>query len=301
MPSNLPSPLTSFIGRQREIEEVKRLLATARLLTLTGAGGSGKTRLAFHVGAEVLPAYADGVWAVEFASLPDPRLVPQTAATALGVPEHPGRSLTESLIQYLRARSALLVFDNCEHLVSACAALADALLRGCPTLRILATSREGLRVAGEVTYLVPPLSLPDADLLPPLQSLLQYEAVRLFAERAASHRPGFAVTDGNASTVVRVCRRLDGMPLAIELAAARVRVLTVEQIAARLDDRFHLLTGGSRTALPRHQTLRAAVDWSYDLLSAQERALLRRLSTFAGGWTLEAAEAICPGDGIETA
>jgi len=301
MPSNLPSPLTSFIGRQREIEEARRLLANVRLLTLTGAGGSGKTRLAFQVGAAVLSEYADGVWVVEFAPLSDPHLVPQAAATALGVPEHPGRSLTESLVDYLRARSVLLLFDNCEHLVPACASLADALLRGCPTLRILATSREGLRVAGEMTYLIPPLSLPDPGRLPPLETVMQYEAVRLFAERAASHRSGFKVTDDNASTVVRVCRRLDGMPLAIELAAARLRVLAVEQIAARLDDRFRLLTGGSRTALPRHQTLRAAMDWSYDLLSAQEQALLRRLSAFAGGWTLDAAEAICPGDGIAAA
>ena len=301
MPSNLPSPLTSFIGRQREIAETRRLLATTRLLTLTGVGGSGKTRLAFQVGTEALQEYPDGVWAVEFAPLSDPHLVPHAAASALGVPEHPGRSLTESLVHYLRARSVLLLFDNCEHLVSACAALADALLRGCPTLRILATSREGLRVAGELISLVPPLSLPDSSRLPPLESLMQYEAVRLFAERAAFNQPGFAVTDRNASTVVHVCHRLDGMPLAIELAAARVRVLTVEQIAARLDDRFRLLTGGSRTALPRQQTLRAAMDWSYDLLAEQERALLRRVSVFAGGWTFEAAQAICPGDGIEAA
>ena len=299
MLSNLPSPLTSFIGRERAIAEVRRLLATTRLLTLTGAGGSGKTRLAFQVGAQMMEEYPDRVCAVEFAPLSDPQLVPQAAISALGVPEHPGQSLTESLIHFLRPRSALLLLDNCEHLVPACAALADALLRGCPTLRILATSRERLGVAGELTFLVPPLSLPESDRLPPLESLMQYEAVRLFAERAAFNLPGFAITDSNASAVVQVCHRLDGMPLAIELAAARVRVLTVEQIAARLDDRFQLLTGGSRTVLPRHRTLQAAMDWSYDLLPEPERALLRRLSVFAGGWTFEAAEAICSGDGIE--
>ena len=299
MLSNLPSPLTSFIGRQREIGEVRRLLATTRLLTLTGAGGSGKTRLALQFGAEALQEYAGDVWAVEFAPFSDPRLVPQATASALSVPEHPGWSLAESLIHYLRPRLALLLFDNCEHLVEACAALADALLRGCSALRILATSRESLRVPGELTFLVPPLSLPEPNRLPPLESLMRYEAVRLFVERAAFNQPGFTLTDSNASTVVQLCHRLDGMPLAIELAAARVRVLTLEQIAARLDDRFRLLTGGSRTVLLRHQTLRAAMDWSYGLLSERERALLRRLSVFAGGWTLEAAEAVCSGEGIE--
>ena len=301
MPSNLPSPLTSFIGRQLEIAEIKRLLATTRLVTLTGAGGSGKTRLAFQIGTDALHEYPDGVWAVEFAPLSDRDLVPQAAASALGIPEQPGRSLTESLVHYLRGRSALLLFDNCEHLVSACAALADDLLRGCPAVRIVATSREGLRVPGELTYLVPPLSLPDSNRPPQVESLMEHEATRLFAARAAFNRPGFAVTEGNASSVAHVCRRLDGMPLAIELAAARVRVLTVEQIAARLDDRFRLLTGGSRTALPRQQTLRAAMDWSYDLLAERERTLLRRLSVFAGGWTFEAAQTICPGDGVEAA
>jgi predicted ATPase/DNA-binding CsgD family transcriptional regulator len=301
MPSNLPSPLTSFIGRQRELGEARRLLATTRLLTLTGAGGSGKTRLALQLGAEVLQEYPGGVWVVEFAPFSDPHLVPQATASALSVPERPGWSLTESLVHYLRARSSLLLFDNCEHLIEACAALADVLLRGSPTLRILATSRESLRVPGELTFLVPPLSLPDSDQLPPLERPMQYEAVRLFVERATFHQPGFTLTDGNASTLVHVCHRLDGMPLAIELAAARVRVLTLEQIAARLDDRFRLLTGGSRTVLPRHQTLQAAMDWSYDLLSERERALFRRVSVFAGGWTLDAAEAICSGDGIEAA
>lgn len=301
MTSNLPSALTSFIGRRREIAELRQRLATTRLLTLTGAGGAGKTRLAYELGTEVSQEYADGVWAVEFAPLSDPHLVPQATASVLGVPEHPGRSLTESLVHYLRARAVLLLFDNCEHLIPACAALAEALLRGCPALRVLATSRERLGVAGELRFVVPPLSLPDPAHLPPPENLMQSEAVRLFVDRAALHQPGFALTDDNASPVVEVCRRLDGMPLAIELAAARVRVLTVDQIAARLNSRFRLLTGGSRTVLRRHETLQAAMDWSYDLLTDQERALLRRLSVFAGGWTLEAAEAICPGQGLEAA
>jgi predicted ATPase/DNA-binding CsgD family transcriptional regulator len=298
MTSNLPSPLTSFIGRQREIAELRRLLPTTRLLTLTGPGGSGKTRLAYEVGAGSLPEYQDGVWAVEFAALSDPDLVPQVTAAALGVAEQPGRGLTDALVHHLHGRSALLLFDNCEHLIPACAALAHALLAGCPALRILATSRETLGIAGELRFPVPSLSLPDPARLPPVEGLMDYEAVRLFVERAAFQQPAFTLTGGNAGTVVDVCRRLDGMPLAIELAAARVRVLSVEQIDDRLASRFRLLTGGSNTALRRQQSLRAAMDWSHDLLSAEERALLRRLSVFAGGWTLEAAEAVCAGEGI---
>lgn len=297
---NLPAQLTSFVGRERELAEVKRLLAGTRLLTLTGAGGGGKTRLALEVAREVLEEYADGVWLVELASLSDPDLVPQAVGSALGVPEQPGRSVTESLVRYLRPRVVLLLVDNCEQLVSGCATLADALLRGCPALRILATSREGLRIAGELTYPVPPLSVPDPNDRPAVESVVRYEAVRLFAERASFHKPGFSVTHNNAPAVVQVCHRLDGMPLAIELAAARVKALTVDEIASRLDDRFRLLTGGSRAALPRHQTLRAAIDWSYDLVSEQERALWRRASVFAGGWTVEAAESICSGDDVET-
>jgi predicted ATPase/DNA-binding CsgD family transcriptional regulator len=298
---NLPAPLTSFVGRERELAEVKRLLAGTRLLTLVGAGGCGKTRLALQAAREVLEEYADGVWLVDLASLSDPDLVPQAVASALSVSEQPGRSVTESLVRYLRPKVVLLLVDNCEHLVSGCAILADALLRGCPALRILATGQEGLRIGGELAYPVPSLSVPDPDDRPSVNRVMQYEAVRLFAERASFHQPGFSVTDENAAGVAQVCHRLDGMPLAIELAAARVKALTVEQIASRLDDRFRLLTGGSRVALPRHQTLRAAMDWSYDLLSEQERALWRRVSVFAGGCTVEAAESICPGDGMEAA
>jgi predicted ATPase/DNA-binding SARP family transcriptional activator len=296
---NLPLQLTSFVGREREMAEVKQWLAATRLLTLTGSGGCGKTRLALQVAADLLDEYADGVWQAELAPLADPVLVPQTVATALGMCEEPGRPLVQTLADYLRQKSLLLLLDNCEHLLCACAELADHLLRLCPRLRILASSRQGLGIAGELTYRVPSLAVPGAGERPSVQRLTDYEAVQLFQERAAFHQPTFAVTERNAGAVAQVCQQLDGIPLAIELAAARVKALPVEQIAERLDDRFRLLTSGSRTALPRHQTLRALIDWSYDLLTEPERVLLRRLSVFTGGWTLEAAEAVCAGDGIE--
>jgi predicted ATPase/DNA-binding CsgD family transcriptional regulator len=299
-PNNLPLQLTSFIGRQREIAEVKRLLTTTRLLTLTGAGGCGKTRLALHVAADVLNAYPDGVWLVELAALADPALVPRTAASVFGVPETPGLPVMDSLAAWLRPKTILMVLDNCEHVVGTAAQLVDALLRSCPSLRILATSREALGSAGETALRVPSLALPPPDGQLPVEQLLHYEAVRLFIERALAALPDFTVTDRSAPRIAEICRRLDGIPLAIELAAARVRVFSVEQIAARLDDRFRLLTTGQRTAMPRQQTLRAAVDWSYYLLSEPERALLRRLSVFAGGWTFEAAEAVGAGDGVQT-
>jgi predicted ATPase len=297
--TNLPRQLTSFIGRKREIEEVKRLLPTTALLTLHGPGGCGKTRLAFQVAADLVDQYSDGVWVAELAALSDLSLVAKAVATALDAPEQPGRSLTETLRDVLRRKSLLLVLDNCEHLVTACADLADALLRACPRLRILATSREPLSVPGETIWDVPSLSVPEPSRVLAPEHLGHFDGVRLFAERAATSKPGFALTADNAHAVVRVCSQLEGIPLAIELAAARVRVLTIEQIAARLDDRFRLLTGGSRTALPRHQTLRATMDWSYGLLSEREQTTLRRLSVFAGGWTVEAAEAICAGGVIE--
>jgi non-specific serine/threonine protein kinase len=305
-PNNLPLPVTSFIGREREIDEVKRLLATTRLLTLTGAGGCGKTRLALEVAADALGAYPDGVWLVELAALADPRsalvpaLVPWAVASAVGARERPGSTVTDSLVDHLRTRTLLLVLDNCEHVVGAAAQLVDALLRSCPGLRILATSREALGSAGETTWRVPSLAAPPRSAAGelPLEHLTRYEAVRLFVDRARAALPGFAVTDQSAPALAEICRRLDGIPLAIELAAARVRVFSVEQIAARLDDRFRLLTAGQRTAMPRRRTLRATVDWSYALLSEPERALLRRLSVFAGGWAFEAAEAVAAGDGI---
>ncbi|HLW58299.1 MAG TPA: tetratricopeptide repeat protein [bacterium] len=296
LPNNLPRQVASFVGRTLEIIEVKRLLTTTCLLTLTGAGGSGKTRLALQVAADLLELYPDGAWMVDLAPLSDPTLVPLAAVSALGVSEQPTRSLIETLADYLRSKSLLLILDNCEHLLSTSAQLADTLLRTCPKLRILATSREGLRIAGEMTYTVPSLSLPDPRVLPSPRDLMQFEAVRLFAERAAFGKPGFQVTSGNAAAVAHICHRLDGIPLAIELAAARVKAMPLETIALRLDDRFRLLTGGSRTALPRQQTLRGAMDWSYELLSELERSLLRQLSVFVGGFTLEAAERVC-GDG----
>jgi predicted ATPase/class 3 adenylate cyclase len=299
-PGHLPAQLTSFIGRDREIAEAAALLGQTRLLTLVGPGGTGKTRLSLQVAAQALSACPHGAWFVELAPLSDPDLVPQAVASALGLHAAPDRPILQTLADYLRSKSLLLVLDNCEHLVEACARLADHLLRAAPQLRILATSREALAIGGETSFPVPPLSLPDpyGAPLPPVEPLAQYEAVRLFLERARAVQPGFVVTDTNALAVAQICWRLDGIPLAIELAAARVRALSPQQIAARLDDRFHLLTGGSRSALPRHQTLEALIDWSYELLSDPERVLLRRVSVFAGGWTLEAAETVCAGDEI---
>ena len=291
--SNLPAQLTSFIGRKKEIVAIKQLIANNRLTTLVGPGGTGKTRLSLEIGADLLNAFPDGVWFIELAPLTDPALVPQGAATALGLREEPERPLMETLSSYLRPKAALLILDNCEHLVEASARFAETLLQVCPNLRILASSREALSIPGEMPYRVPSLSVPDAQHLPVLEGFAQYEALRLFVERAQAALPGFTLTDRDIPFVTEICARLDGIPLAIELAAVRVKILKVEQIAERLSDRFRLLTGGSRTALPRQQTLRALIDWSYDMLSPSESAVLRRISVFAGGWTLEAAEEVC--------
>ncbi len=291
---NLPRQLTSFIGREREMTEVQRLLTTSpgRLVTLTGPGGCGKTRLALQVGQELRPDYPQGVWLVELAPVADPALLAQAVAAALDLHEDSRRPLLTTITDYLRSRKALLILDNCEHVIGASARLAESLLQSCAELRIVASSREPLGVAGEAVFRVPSLSTPDPRQLQPVGDVARYEAVRLFVDRAAAVLPGFALTGENASAIAQICQRLDGIPLAIELAAARIQVLTVEQVAARLTDVFRLLTGGSRTALPRQQTLRAAIDWSYDLLAPAERALLCRLAVFAGGWTLEAAEAV---------
>jgi predicted ATPase len=296
----LPAPLTSFVGRERELAELEELLATGRLLTLTGAGGAGKTRLALALAARQLPAFPDGAWFTDLAPTSDPALVPKTVAAALGLRELPDLSPTASVIDHARARTMLLVLDNCEHVVAACAALAEALLRACPDLRIVATSRERLGTPGEVAWRVPSLSVPDAGEPPAAEALAGYPAVRLFVERARSVRPDFRLTEENGPAVGEVCRRLDGIPLAIELAAAQSRLLSVEQTADRLTGRFRLLENADRAGLPRHRTLRALIDWSHDLLAEPERTLLRRLSVFAGGWTLEAAEAVCAGGAIAT-
>src|SRR5918997_340358 len=298
-PHKLPSELSSFVGREEELAEVERLLENGRLLTLTGSGGCGKTRLALAVARELVEGFEDGVWLVELAPLADPSLVPQVVAFTLGVREQPGRSPAETLSDYLGSRNVLLVLDNCEHLIGACAELAEALLHSCPNLRVLATSREALGITGEVAWPVPSLSLPDLRRLPEVESLARYEAARLFLERTAAVNPTFALTEQNAVAVAQICYRLDGIPLAIELAAARAKVLSVEQIAARLDDCFGLLTAGGRTAMPRHRTLHATMDWSHDLLPDDEGALFRRLSVFAGGFSLGAVEAVCAGEELE--
>jgi predicted ATPase/DNA-binding SARP family transcriptional activator len=298
-PHTLPVQLTAFIGREREIAAVRQALAAARLLTLTGAGGSGKTRLAVEVAARAAAEHPDGVAWAELATLSDPGLLPQQLASAVGVREEGGRSALTVLSEALRNRSLLLVLDNCEHLADACAALVDALLRACPHLRILATSREALGVAGERAWLVPPLSLPEEE-GDAVDRSASSDAVQLFVARAQDVQPSFALTAQNAPAVVQICRRLDGIPLAIELAAARAKVLTPEQIAGRLDNAFALLTSGTRTALPRHRTLRAAIDWSYQLLSEPEQLLLQRLSVFSGGFTLEAAESVCADERLQT-
>ena len=294
LPTNLPIQLTSFIGREAEIAEVKRLLSLSRLLTLTGSGGCGKTRLALQVAADLLKEFSDGVWLVELASLSDHASLPQVLASALGVSEQRGRPLMTTISDYLQSKHILLVLDNCEHLIEACATLADGLLKVCPRLQILATSQEVMGIAGETACRVPSLSLPNPEHLGSLEAsdLKRYESVLLFIDRAVAALPDFTVTERNAPLVTHICQRLDGIPLAIELAAARVKALGVEDIANLLDDRFRLLTSGSRTALPRQQTLRAAMDWSYDLLGEAEQMLLSRLSAFAGGWTLAAAEAV---------
>jgi predicted ATPase/DNA-binding CsgD family transcriptional regulator/Tfp pilus assembly protein PilF len=295
---NLPLVRTSFIGRGREMLEVKRLLAMTRLLTLTGTGGCGKTRLALEVGRDLVGAYPDGVWLVELAPLTDPALIGKAVAQALGVGEQSGRSLLETLEDTLRSRKTLLVVDNCEHLVEGVAGFVAALLDSCPGLRILATSRERLNTAGEVNWVAPSLTVPDAQRPSTPRELEAYESVRLFLERARQRDPSFELTLSNGQAVGQVCRRLDGIPLAIELAAGRMEMLSADQLASRLEDFLKLLTGG-RTADPRHRTLRATLEWSHELLGEAERALFQRLSVFAGGWTLETAEEVCSDDGVE--
>jgi predicted ATPase/DNA-binding CsgD family transcriptional regulator len=291
--SNVPTELSSFVGRRGELAEVKHLLGNARLVTLAGPGGVGKTRLALRAAVTVQRAFPDGVCLVELARLSEPAAVAHEMGTALGLRDQSTPSSAPVLARFIAGKHMLLVLDNCEHLLGACADLVAALLRACPRLHVLATSRQALGVDGEQNWQVPPLSLPAAS--EPIQpgEALRWEAVRLFADRAGSHLQDFTITPGNARAVVQLCQRLDGIPLAIELAAARSPVLTAEQIVARLDDRFALLTAVNRSGDTRHQTLRAALDWTHDLLTARERLLWHRLSVFPAGFQLDAAEAVC--------
>ena len=292
---NLPVQRTSFIGREKEMEEIQQSITARRLVTLTGIGGTGKTRLALQIAANLLDQFPQGVWFIDLAPLTDSELISETILSSFGIPQQPGLTGWQQLKDYLKSKRLLLILDNCEHLIQACAEIANVLLANSTELTILATSREALGVPGELIWHVPSLSLPDAEQIGSIEALSQYEAVQLFIERAVLAQPHFQVTNDNAPAIAQICFRLDGIPLAIELAAARVRALEVNQIHRRLDDRFRLLTGGSRTVLERHQTLRAALDWSYNLLSDDEKLLLDRLSIFAGGWTLDAAEDVCVG------
>ena len=294
----LPAELTSFVGRRRELGEVKQLLSSTRLLTLTGPGGVGKTRLALRAAADLARAFKDGAAVVELAALEDPALLATFVARSMGLREQSARWLPATLAEYLADKQLLLVLDNCEHLLHPCAVLAETLLRGAAALRILITSREALNIDGETTLAVPSLSLPEPGHLPSLERLSQYEAVTLFYERARAIDPSFRVTVGNRGQVVELCQRLDGIPLAIELAAVRLKVLSLDQVVERLDDQFRLLTHGSRTALPRHQTLRATIEWSWNLLANEERTLWRRLSVFARDFDLDGVAAVCSDEGL---
>ncbi len=292
-PNNLPHALSSFIGHDRDIADIRRRLAGSRLVTVLGVGGLGKTRIALQVAADHLEDFADGVWVVDLGRVGKGRRVAQAAASAMSVVERPGHPVEEALARHVKDRSLLVVLDNCEHLGEASAALARLLLASGPGVKVLATSREPLRLAGESSYLLPPLSVPGPRQAVEPAAALEFEAVRLFVERASAAQPAFALAADNIPLVAAICHRLDGVPLAIELAAARVRSITVEEIALRLKDRFRLLTGGDPTAVPRQRTLRAMIDWSHDLLPEPERVLFRRLATFAGGWTLDSAETVC--------
>ena len=295
---NLPAQVTRFFGRAEEIEQVRQRLSEWRLVTLTGSGGVGKTRLALSVAQAALDEYADGVWFVELAALADPALVAQQAAVALSVHDDPGRPVLAALTAFLRPRQLLVVLDNCEHLLEACARLADGLLRACPRLTLLASSREPLGISGEAVFRVPSLPFPDPAQLPPLERLGDYAALNLFVDRARAVVPAYRLAAHNAIALARICQRLDGIPLALELAAARTNLLSADQLAERLAEAFDLLSSDSRTALSRHRALRATIDWSYQLLNPAEQVVLQRLAVFAGGCTLEAAEAVCAGEGL---
>jgi non-specific serine/threonine protein kinase len=298
-PHNLPRSLTSFVGREEELAACRGLLEDSRLVTLLGMGGGGKSRLAVKLGEESLATHPDGVWFVDFGAVSDPERVEHAVALAVGVREEPGRPLVQNLLEHLQHRRALLLLDNCEHLLAGAARLVVTLLAACPDVKLLATSREPLAVDGEAVYPVPPLDVPRDGVRGGAAAYERFASVRLYVERARAAAPGFALTDQNAKIVGEICRRLDGIPLALELAAARAKVLAVDQIRARLDDRFKLLTGGNRTALPRQQTLRATIQWSHDLLAEREQEFLRRLAPFVGGWSLDGATAVVEENGDE--
>ncbi|WP_243981835.1 LuxR C-terminal-related transcriptional regulator [Streptomyces sp. NEAU-YJ-81] len=296
----LPAEVTSFVGRRHEAAEVKEMLSASRLVTLTGVGGVGKTRLALRVADEARRAFPDGVWLAELAALDNPAMLAQGVTEALEIRDHSPRPALDVLVDHLRDRQALIVLDNCEHLLEECARLADRLLRAAPRLRLLATSRQALGTAGEQSLAVPTLGLPDLEgPRPTLATLARCDAIQLFTERAAAIVPGFQLTEDNRDAIELICRRLDGIPLGIEIAVVRLRALSVQQLLDRLDDRFRLLTTGSRTVLPRHQTLRALIDWSYELCTERERLLWARVSVFAGSLDLDAAEAVCSDEGID--
>lgn len=298
LPNNLPRQVTPLIGREEVLAEIEKLVLEQPLVTLVGTGGVGKTRLALQAGADLLDGSGEGVWFVELASLSDAASVVHTVASTLGLREQANRSILDVLTQYLRPRRLLLIFDNCEHVIEEAARVAETILRVAPDVRILATSREPLRIAAEHVYRVPSLEIPSS---PPrtAEEALHYGAVKLFADRAAAADANFKLTDESAGKVVEICRRLDGIALAIELAAARVKVMALQQLTEKLDERFRILTGGSRTSLPRQQTMRALIDWSHDLLTEREQRLFRRLAIFAGGWALSAAEVVCTDDTLD--
>ncbi|WP_308640096.1 adenylate/guanylate cyclase domain-containing protein [Paenibacillus silvisoli] len=297
---NLPSQATRFIGREKELREVRHLLNDTRLLSLLGPGGSGKSRLSLQAAADVMEAFPNGVWLVELAPIADQQLIMSTIAEVLGVKEQTGKTMMASVVTAIRDKKLLLLLDNCEHLVEVCASIAAELLEKCPLLSIMATSREPLNISGETIWRISSLELPEADSKLTVEQLMAFESVQLFVERALNANRAFAISPANAEAVVQICRRLDGIPLAIEIGAARIKALSAEQIAERLDDRFRLLTSGDRSKLPRQQTLRAMMDWSYELLVEQERLLLGRLSVFAGHFNLETAEDVCSDDRIDS-
>jgi predicted ATPase/class 3 adenylate cyclase len=299
LPNNLPLQITSFVGREVEVLAVEETLAKHRLVTLVGAGGVGKTRLALQVGADLLDRYEDGVWLVELAPLSDNDLIPSAVASVFHVRDAPDKTVTEALIQSLKPQRALIVFDNCEHVVEHAARLIDAILRNCPHIRIIATTRQGLGIAGEAVHRVASLAVPESNRELKAEEAMRHGAIALFVERAVAATESFRLTDENAPIVAHLCHRLDGIALAIELAAPRLKVLSLEQLDAKLSERFRILTGGSRTALPRQQTMRALVDWSYDLLTDDEKTLFRRIAVFSGGFSLDAAGAICSDEKIE--